>query len=78
MDFKVFGIKKGMSAGEIVEAVFGTIAGWCVGWFLCAALLMWGWGVVAPHLNAPLFSYWECFAIYCGLRVIGKALFKKS
>ena len=70
MDFNQFGIKKEMSVAEIA----GTILGWCI----CAALLMWGWGVVAPHLNAPLFSYWECFAIYCGLRTIGKALFKKD
>ena len=77
MDFK-FGIKKEMSAGEIVGTVFSTITGWCVGWCICAALLMLGWNVVAPHLNAPIFTYWEWVAIYCALRVIGKALFKKS
>jgi hypothetical protein len=69
-----FGIKKGMSAGEIIGTILGTIGGWCI----CAAFLMWGWSVVAPHLNAPMFTYWETVAIYCGLRVIGKALFKKN
>ena len=73
MDFKL-GIKKEMSAGKVVGTIFGTIAGW----FICAALLMFGWNVVAPHLNAPLFTFWEWVAIYFGLRVIGKALFKKS
>lgn len=73
MDFN-FGINKGMSVAEIVGSILGTVAGWLI----CAALLMLGWSVVAPHLNAPLFTYWEWVAIYCGLRVVGKTLFKKS
>jgi hypothetical protein len=74
MDFNQFGIKKEMSASVIAGTILGTIAGWCI----CAALLMLGWSVVAPHLNAPMFTYWEWVAIYCGLRVIGKTLFKKG
>ena len=73
MDF-TFGIKKEMSAGKIVGTILGTIGGWCI----CAALLMLGWNVIAPHLNAPLFTYWEWVAIYCGLRVVGNTLFKKN
>ena len=62
------------TAGAIVGTLLGSVAGW----FICAALLMWGWGIVAPHLNAPLFSYWEMFGIYVSLRIVGKALFKKG
>lgn len=32
-------------------------------WFLSTAFILWGWSVLAPHLNAPLFSYWEIFAM---------------
>lgn len=35
--------------------------------FASAGFLMWGWNVLAPHLNAPTFTYWETFAIYMGL-----------
>ena len=31
--------------------------------FIAAGFLMWGWNTIAPHLNAPTFSYWDTFAI---------------
>lgn len=37
--------------------------------FASAGFLMWGWNTIAPHLNAPTFTYWETFAIYMGLNV---------
>ena len=37
--------------------------------FIAAGFLMWGWNTIAPHLNAPTFTYWETFAIYMGLIV---------
>lgn len=40
-----------------------------------AGFLMWGWNTVAPHLNAPVFGYWEIFAIQMGLIQI-KNIFK--
>ena len=36
---------------------------------IAAGFLMWGWNTIAPHMNAPTFSYWETFAIYMGLNV---------
>lgn len=36
---------------------------------IASGFLMWGWNTIAPHLNAPTFSYWEMFAIYMGLNV---------
>ena len=38
--------------------------------FIAAGFLTWGWNTIAPHLNAPTFSYWETFAIYMGLNAL--------
>lgn len=68
-------IKVKNDEGKIVWSVMlGSIAGW----FIAPLILLWSWGVVAPHLNAPLFGYWEMFAIYLGLRIVGKALFRRE
>lgn len=32
-------------------------------WLISSLFLWWGWNVLAPHLNAPMFRYWEIFAI---------------
>lgn len=45
----------------------GKIVGKGIGWFLSAGFIYWGWTVVAPHLNAPEFTYWEIFAIRMAL-----------
>ena len=74
MDFNFGKNAEEKTAGVVVGSILGSVAGWCA----CAALLMLGWNVVAPHLNAPMFTYWEWVAIYCGLRAVGGALFKKS
>ena len=44
---------------------------------IAAGVLMWGWNAIAPHLNAPTFSYWETFAIYMGLNALTK-VFRKT
>lgn len=44
---------------------------------IAAGFLMWGWNTIAPHLNAPTFSYWEIFAIYMGLNALAK-VFRKT
>lgn len=67
---------KELKTAETVGDILGTIVGALLGWLIAPALLLWSWSIVAPHLNAPLFGYWEIFGIYLGLRVIGKALFK--
>ena len=43
--------------------ILGTVGGW----FLSAAFILWGWNVIAPHLNCPLFSYWEILAMRLAL-----------
>lgn len=32
-------------------------------YFISALFMWWGWSVLAPHLNCPIFSYMEVFAI---------------
>lgn len=51
----------------------GYLIGVIALYFASAGFLMWGWNTVAPHLNAPTFSYWETFAIYMGLGVLAEA-----
>ena len=38
-----------------------------IGWFISSAFIMWGWNTLAPHINCPLFSYWEIFAMRMAL-----------
>lgn len=47
---------------ETVDNISDIIARICT-WFLSTAFILWGWNVLAPHLNAPLFGYWEIFAM---------------
>lgn len=47
---------------EVIDNI-GKIIGRVCAWFLSTAFILWGWNVLAPHLNAPLFSYWEIFAM---------------
>ena len=60
------------------KMVWSIALGSIAGLFIAPLILLWAWGVVAPHLNAPLFGYWEMFAIHLGLHTIGLALFKQK
>lgn len=43
------------------------------------ALFMWlAWRVVAPHLNAYVFGYWEMMLIQLGLNQLGVILFGQA
>lgn len=42
------------------------------GWFVSALFIWWGWNTIAPHLNSPLFSYWEIFAMRMALSSVVK------
>lgn len=50
--------KKNTVARNLIE-IFTKI---CL-YFTSALFIWWGWNVLAPHLNAPSFSYWEIFAM---------------
>ena len=45
-------------------------------WFMSALFIWWGWNVLAPHLNAPQFGYWEIFAMRMAFGCI-LAMFKR-
>ena len=61
---------------EIVNK-WAEILGTVCGWFISAAFIMWGWNVIAPHLNCPLLSYWEIFAVRMALGSIA-AMFRSK
>lgn len=44
---------------ERVASLVGLISKW----FISSAFIMWGWNILAPHINCPTFGYWEMFAM---------------
>ena len=48
-----------------------------VNWFMSSVFIWWGWNAIAPHLNAPMFGYWEIFAMRMALGNILAMLKKK-
>lgn len=54
-----------VSKDRIVESIATVIS-----WFISSAFIMWGWNTLAPHINCPLFSYWEIFAMRMALSTI--------
>ena len=49
-----------------------------VAWLISAGFIMWGWNTLAPHLNCPLFTYWEIFAMRMGLTFFMKIIWQKK
>lgn len=47
------------STATKVSGTLGNALGALGTVFLSALFIYWGWGVIAPYLNAPEFSYWE-------------------
>lgn len=56
-----------MENNKSIAFKIGYLIGLVALCFASVGFLMWGWNTVAPHLNAPTFTYWETFAIYMGL-----------
>lgn len=52
-----------MEKEKTLTVLLGDLVGVIIKWFITAGFIYWGWTVLAPHLNAPLFTYWEVFAI---------------
>ncbi len=38
--------------------------------FIRIGFVYWAWSIVAPHLNAPIFSFWQVLVIYLAIRMI--------
>lgn len=61
-----------------VSRQMGTLIGCICGVLLSAGLIMWGWNTVAPHFNAPVFTYWEVLIVRLALQSITNIFRKKS
>ena len=57
-----------------IAELFATIAIW----FISAGFIMWGWNTLAPHINCPLFTYWEIFAMRMGLSYLMAIFWQKK
>lgn len=47
-------------------------------WFISAGFIMWGWNTLAPHINCPLFTYWEIFSMRMALSFFMKLIWQKK
>ena len=47
-------------------------------WFVSAGFIMWGWNTLAPHLNCPLFTYWEIFSMRMALSYLMSIIWQKK
>ena len=63
---------------KLTITLLGEAAGNVVWWFITAYFIYWGWTVLAPHLNAPLFTYWEVFAIRMALSSLMGILWQRK
>lgn len=48
---------------KITSEKVGTFIGKVITWFISAGFLYLAWGIIAPHLNLPILTYWEIFII---------------
>lgn len=62
---------------SISDSITDLIASIAV-WLISAGFIMWGWNTLAPHLNCPLFTYWEIFAMRMGLTFFMKIIWQKK
>lgn len=69
-------INANMSESKSIASQLGNLAGNALWFFLYPALCYWGWNALAPHLNAPLFNYWEVLCIGYGFRWLTASLRK--
>ena len=69
----IFTTKKDNTTTKNLAAIFVRT---CI-YFISALFIWWGWNVLAPHLNAPLFDYWEVFAMRMALSSIVGILWQK-
>ena len=58
---------------KTLVSIFAVVARWLVS----TAFILWGWSVIAPHLNAPMFTYWEVFAMRMALSHVMAILWQK-
>jgi Co/Zn/Cd efflux system component len=54
--------------------LLGDVLGDIAVWLLTALFLWWGWSVLAPLLNAPMFSYMEMVALRVGFHGVARTI----
>lgn len=59
---------------ESISELFASI----IIWFISAGFIMWGWNTLAPHINCPIFTYWEIFAMRMGLSFFMSIIWQKK
>ena len=57
--------------------LLGGFVGKFVWWLVSTGFILWGWNVIAPHLNCPLFSFWEMFGIRMGFSCVIDILYHR-
>ena len=65
--------KKNSISDSITDLIASVVV-----WLISAGFIMWGWNTLAPHLNCPLFTYWEIFAMRMGLTFFMKIIWQKK
>lgn len=48
---------------KVISKEIGTFIGKIITWLISAGFLYLAWGIIAPHLNLPILTYWEVFII---------------
>lgn len=48
---------------KITSEKVGTFTGKVITWLISAGFLYLAWGIIAPHLNLSILTYWEIFII---------------
>jgi hypothetical protein len=61
-----------------ISASLSTLLASIIIWFVSAGFIMWGWNTLAPHINCPLFTYWEIFAMRMGLSFFMAIIWQKK
>lgn len=59
---------------ETVAKNLGEIIGTTCCWLIETGFIYWGYLTLAPHLNAPEFTYMEIFSIRMGLAYLLKVI----
>lgn len=68
---------KNATEKKVSESISELLASIVI-WFISAGFIMWGWNTLAPHINCPIFTYWEIFAMRMGLSFFMSIIWQKK
>lgn len=67
-----------MNEKKLTKATITNLLASSIIYFVSAGFIMWGWNTIAPHINCPIFTYWEIFAMRMGLSWVMRILWQKK